>query len=201
MNLVLSFLADVAVQPDERNARLAINIATFLTVLCWIFLVLFVISRFNTDLRKRFALSLGNNVYLLLFLVPTVAMGISLYFSEGLNWLPCRLCLYQRMCIYPLSGLMLLYAFWHKSWIRYVSFVLATLGPLISAYHISIEIKGEESSFCSAETSCATVWFKSFGFLTTPGMALSASVTVLALLYMSTQVKKYGDLQVVQENS
>ncbi len=186
---IIPHLADAIIQPDESIARLIINIATYLSLLCLVFLAGFMATRYTQELRDWYKNFFGTKVFFLLWLIPTTAMSLSLTFSEYFGWPPCRLCWYQRACIYPLVIVMLIYFFHRVALWRRIGYVLAGICPFISAYHISIEIKAAESPFCSAEVSCATVWFKSLGFLTTPTMALIASLTVLVLLFMSSQLE------------
>ena len=44
------------------------------------------------------------------FLVASIATGGSLFFSETAGFIPCELCWYQRICMYPLSIITLLAA-------------------------------------------------------------------------------------------
>src|SRR6266516_3566680 len=46
----------------------------------------------------------------LAFLVAAIATGGSLFFSEIAHFVPCELCWYQRICMYPLSIVTLLAA-------------------------------------------------------------------------------------------
>src|ERR1700741_1954759 len=46
------------------------------------------------------------------FVVAAIATGGSLFFSEIAGFLPCELCWYQRICMYPMSILLLILA-WH----------------------------------------------------------------------------------------
>src|SRR5207247_107742 len=46
----------------------------------------------------------------LAFLVAAVATGGSLFFSEIAHFVPCELCWFQRICMYPLSITTLLMA-------------------------------------------------------------------------------------------
>lgn len=183
-----AFFTDAAAQPDDMNARLFVNIATFLAVLCWVFIGLFVLSCFTSSLRKRFNDAVHDKVPFLLWLIPSVAMFLSLYFSEVLGWTPCKLCWYQRACMYPLAILMLIYWFKRAAIVRRLAFVFAGVGPLISIYHIGVErLWFSESTTCDPDIPCSQVWFYSMGFLTIAGMALSAFVAVLVLLYLETK--------------
>src|SRR5262252_10760527 len=46
------------------------------------------------------------------FVVAAIATGGSLFFSQIANFPPCELCWFQRICMYPLSYLLLILA-WH----------------------------------------------------------------------------------------
>ena len=49
------------------------------------------------------------------FLVAAVAMAGSLYFSEVANYIPCRLCWFQRIAMYPLAVILLVAAIRRRS--------------------------------------------------------------------------------------
>jgi disulfide bond formation protein DsbB len=188
---IAAFFTDIAAQPRDTNASLAINITTFLTLLCWVFLAGFILSLLSKKIRTIFYDTLGDKVFFLAWLVPTVAMVFSLYFSEFLGWRPCPLCWYQRGFIYSLSLVTLIYYFKRVDILRRIGYVLATLGPLVSIYHVLLEryptLEGGPS--CDPDNPCASPWFYSMGFLTTAGMALTAAVTTGVLLYMSQKVQ------------
>lgn len=184
---IAAFFTDQAANLSETNARLAINVTTFLTILCWVFLFGFVISRFNSKLKKMFSDMFAGKLFFLAWLVPTTAMVFSLYFSEFLGWTPCQLCWYQRFFIYSLSLVTLIYYFKRIKVLRIIGYVLAAISPFISTYHLYIENSESESTFCTAEVSCAAVWFKSLGFLTIAGMALTAAITTGVLLYLTKE--------------
>ncbi|HZC29968.1 MAG TPA: disulfide bond formation protein B, partial [Gaiellaceae bacterium] len=46
------------------------------------------------------------------FVVAALATGGSLFLSEIAGFIPCELCWYQRICMYPLS-ILTLFAAWH----------------------------------------------------------------------------------------
>lgn len=196
LNRPIAYFTDSTALPSDTMAKLAINIATFLTVLCWVFIVLFMISRFVPKLKDKFGSVLGENVFFLLWLIPVVAMFMSLYFSEVLGWRPCKLCWYQRGFMYSLALLMLIYWFKRTALIRRIGYVLAGIGPIVSIYHVAVEIKPSlESLSCDPNNSCAAPWFGTLNWiipgdvgLTTAGMALTAFLTIQVLLYLSSKV-------------
>ncbi|MFN8015767.1 MAG: disulfide bond formation protein B [Acidimicrobiia bacterium] len=178
---------DTTIQPSQTQASIAVNIATFLAALCWIFLIVFIISKFSKPAKDFLTSVISGKTKLLLWLVPTVAMLFSLYFSEFLGWQPCNLCWIQRGFIYSLSFLMLVYYFKSYKTIRYVAYVFATFSSIVSTYHVLLEkYPNLESATCDPNNPCSSPWFTSIGFLTTAGMALTATITIIALLSLST---------------
>lgn len=108
----------------------------------------------------------------LVFIISFFATIGSLYFSEVKELLPCNLCWYQRMFMYPIP-LLISIARWRKdeNINLYVS-VFSGIGAIIALYHVIIQIWYIKSSTCGIETDCSTVELEYFGFLTIPMMSL-----------------------------
>jgi disulfide bond formation protein DsbB len=110
-------------------------------------------------------------------------MAGSLYFSEVAHFPPCRLCWYQRICMYPLVPILGIAAWRGDRAIRPYAAVLASIGALIAAYHVLLErYPTLESSVCEPTTPCTAIWVRRFGYLTIPAMALSAFALILTLM-------------------
>ena len=124
----------------------------------------------------------------LAFLVAAVATGGSLFFSEVAHFVPCELCWFQRICMYPLSITTLLMALAddHRA-ARYL-LPLPLVGAGVSTYHLLVEngvVKQAQACLLSAPGGCATKWINEFGFVTIPTLALTAFVLVFAALLFS----------------
>jgi disulfide bond formation protein DsbB len=124
----------------------------------------------------------------LAFLVAAVATGGSLFFSEVAHFVPCELCWYQRICMYPLSITTLLMALAddHRA-ARYL-LPLPLVGAGVSTYHLLVEngvVKQTQACLLSAPGGCATKWINEFGFVTIPTLALTAFALVFAALLLS----------------
>jgi disulfide bond formation protein DsbB len=124
----------------------------------------------------------------LAFLVAAVATGGSLFFSEVAHFIPCELCWFQRICMYPLSITTLLMALAddHRA-ARYL-LPLPLVGAGVSTYHLLVEngvVKQAQACLLSAPGGCATKWINEFGFVTIPTLALTAFVLVFAALLFS----------------
>jgi disulfide bond formation protein DsbB len=105
----------------------------------------------------------------------------SLYFSEVAHFVPCTLCWYQRVAMYPLAILTTMAAVRKDDLSVYVR-VLASVGVVISAYHWLLErFPTIDAGVCSTAVPCDLVWFEKFGFVTLPFMAFAAFSAVLAV--------------------
>lgn len=123
------------------------------------------------------------------FLVAAIATGGSLFFSEVAGFVPCELCWFQRICMYPLSILLLVLA-WHGDHraARYL-LPLPVVGAGISIYHLLVENKVvAESNACSlsAPGGCATKWIDEFGYMTIPTLALTGFLLLIGLLVLAS---------------
>lgn len=115
-------------------------------------------------------------------LVAATCMAGSLYYSEVAHFVPCKLCWYQRIAMYPLAIILTVAAFRRDRAIRPYALILALLGAAISAYHFQLQLFPEQSTFCSAEIPCTVKEVEEFGFLTIPFMAGSGFLAIAALL-------------------
>ena len=124
----------------------------------------------------------------LAFLVAAVATGGSLFFSEIAHFVPCELCWYQRICMYPLSITTLLVAIFgdHRA-ARYL-LPLPVVGAGVSIYHLLIEnnvIKEPAQCLISAPGGCGTKWINEFGYITIPTLALTGFVLLIGFLALA----------------
>ena len=124
----------------------------------------------------------------LAFLVAAVATGGSLFFSEIAHFVPCELCWFQRICMYPLSITTLLAALVADRRAARYLLPLPLVGAGVSVYHLLIE-NGvvRESNIClaSAPGGCAVKWINEFGYMTIPTLALTGFALTFALLLLA----------------
>jgi disulfide bond formation protein DsbB len=120
--------------------------------------------------------------------VTTTCLLGSLYFSEIVNYKPCRLCWFQRTMMYPLAIILIIAAL-RKDWkVKFYAVPLAAIGAVIASYHWLLErFPNIESGVCDVEVPCEFVWFELFGFVTLPFMALTAFVAVIVFTTLPTQ--------------
>jgi disulfide bond formation protein DsbB len=117
------------------------------------------------------------------FLIAAAAMAGSLYFSEVANYVPCRLCWFQRIAMYPLAVILLVAALRRDRGVRWYAIPLAALGAAVSIYHYLVEWHPQlEGDACDPTNPCSLVWFREFGFVTLALMALCGFISIIVLL-------------------
>lgn len=116
---------------------------------------------------------------LLLFLIALTATTGSLYFSEGAGWIPCKLCWFQRVFMYPQVPLVGL-ALWRRNrGIAPSVLLFCLIGMCFSLWHYSEQVyynlHPELITTCDPTgVSCVNSQILAFGYITIPMMALTA---------------------------
>jgi disulfide bond formation protein DsbB len=122
----------------------------------------------------------------LAFLVSAIATGGSLFFSETAGFIPCELCWYQRICMYPLAIVTLLAALFDDRRATRYLLPLPLVGAGVCVYHLLVEnrVVGE-SQICKFSGGCATKWIDEFGYVTIPTLALTGFALAFAFLLLA----------------
>lgn len=129
-------------------------------------------------------------IFLQLFIVLSSIFG-SLFFSEVMKFAPCNLCWYQRLCVYPMSYIILTGLFLKSSdTVKYL-LPFSVSGLFISIYHnlvyykfITVIVPCAESAPCSAQQ---LNWL---GFVTIPMLSFLTFFLLLALNIMTIMISK-----------
>jgi disulfide bond formation protein DsbB len=122
------------------------------------------------------------------FLVAAVATGGSLFFSQVAGYVPCELCWFQRICMYPLSLLALSLAFYGDYRAARYLLPFPVVGAGVSIYHVLVEngvVKQTSACLVSAPGGCATKWINEFGYMTIPTLALTGFVLLIGFLALA----------------
>lgn len=121
----------------------------------------------------------------LCWLLVSVSTTISVFFSYVLEFEPCVLCWYQRICLFPLIFILAagLFPVLDRSVVKY-ALPLATVGALIAFYHTLLYagIIPESIQPCSQGVSCTEKYIELFGFVSIPMLSFFAFITIIALL-------------------
>lgn len=109
----------------------------------------------------------------------------SLYLSEIVHLIPCKLCWYQRIAMYPLAILLPVAAWRKDNGFRLYGTVLAVIGLGIAVWHRLMQAYPSlDSGACAAVgPPCSSPYITEFGFVTIPYMAISSFALILALLW------------------
>ncbi len=124
------------------------------------------------------------NIVLLCFVIASIASLGSLFFSEIMKFVPCSMCWYQRIFMYPLVFIFLVNMLCpDKNVIKY-SLPLVLIGLIISIYHnlLMWDIIPERIVPCVSGIPCSTVYINWFNFITIPLLSLSAYFGIFILL-------------------
>jgi disulfide bond formation protein DsbB len=104
----------------------------------------------------------------------------SLYFSEVLQFIPCTLCWYQRILMYPMV-ILLGIAFYHQDYkiTRYV-LPISILGVFISGYHYALQKVPALKAFemCASGVPCSGEYINWLGFITIPLLSFISFVII-----------------------
>lgn len=137
--------------------------------------------------REAAARLLGNRAIWLAWAVAAVATVGSLIYSEVAHFVPCRLCWFQRIFMYPLSIVLLVGAIRKELAVRYYALPLSLIGLAISIYHYVMQVfPSLEGGACDPLNPCSARYVEVFGFISIPFMAGAGFtlISVLALSYM-----------------
>ncbi len=111
-----------------------------------------------------------------------IAMLGSLYFSQVRGYVPCELCWYQRILMYPLTVVLAVGLLRKDNNLTLFVLPLSSLGFLVALYHYLLEKTDIFPAHeCSAGVSCTAVWINWFGFITIPFLSLVA-FTIITLM-------------------
>jgi len=116
-------------------------------------------------MQSRSSSALDRNAWLLAFawLVALVATLGSLYYSEVRNFIPCTLCWYQRIAMYPLVFILGIATWRNDAQIRPYALTLSLLGLFWSGYHLlELWMPGLAPSVCKGPIPCNVEYMPSF---------------------------------------
>jgi disulfide bond formation protein DsbB len=118
------------------------------------------------------------------FLVASIATLGSLFFSEIMNFVPCSMCWYQRIFMYPLVLIFLINLLYPDDKLFKYSFPLVITGLSLSIYHnlLMFGLISEDLVPCVKGVPCSTVYINWLGFITIPLLSFIAYAILFILL-------------------
>jgi len=120
------------------------------------------------------------------FLVAAIATGGSLFFSEIAGFVPCELCWFQRICMYPLSLLTLFIAAHGDHRVARYLLPFPIIGAGVSIYHLLVENHVVATPLaCQIGAGCTVKWINEFGYMTIPTLALTGFALLIGFLALA----------------
>mgnify|MGYP001279233508 CR=1 FL=1 len=110
----------------------------------------------------------------------------SIFFSHVMEFAPCVLCWYQRICLFPLVIILAKGLFpFDKAVIKY-SLPLAVCGWFIAAYHTLLYsgIIPQEMQPCAKGVSCTEKYIELFGIFSIPMLSLLGFSSIISILLL-----------------
>jgi disulfide bond formation protein DsbB len=83
--------------------------------------------------------------------------------------------------MYPLALMMSIAAFSRDRRVWNYVVPQASIGLLVSLYHIQLQAFPDQSSFCDAYNPCSAKWVEALGFVTIPMMAATSFALIIGL--------------------
>lgn len=127
----------------------------------------------------------SNQIFLYIaWLVSIIATFGSLYFSEISGFIPCELCWYQRIFMYPLVLILGIGTFQNDLAVKKYVLPLAVIGWSISLFHyLEQKVPGfAKIKPCTDGVPCNTEYINWFGFITIPFLALTAFTFIIVFI-------------------
>lgn len=113
------------------------------------------------------------------------ALG-SLVLSEIMGLVPCVLCWYQRILLYPLVVILFVAIIRKDRGVYHYVWPFSALGMVFAFYHFLIQ-KGvitEALVPCKFGVSCTTKYFEYFGFINIPFLSLAAFAFITFCIFL-----------------
>ena len=118
------------------------------------------------------------------FLLSAACVVMSLVYSEYFGLVPCSLCWFQRIFIYPQAVLFFFAALRKDYGVWLYSIALSILGGIIALYQHYIQMVGESPLPCPAGGGdCVKRIIFEFGYITFPLISFSAFVFLIVLMF------------------
>ena len=128
-------------------------------------------------------LLVGSSRHIALLAAWTATCG-SLFFSEVLGWVPCLLCWYQRILMYPLAVVLAVGILRRDRGLAAYVLPLSLTGICVSLYHyLLIKTDWFPPPACISGVPCTVDYLNWLGFVNIPFLALTAFVIISIMMF------------------
>ncbi|MRH43574.1 disulfide bond formation protein B [Aquibacillus halophilus] len=120
------------------------------------------------------------------WVVSVIATLGSLYFSEIRGFIPCELCWYQRILMYPLTLILGIGTFQNDPSVKKIVLPMAVIGWCISLFHyLEQKVPGfAPIKPCASGVPCSAEYINWLGFITIPFLALTAFTLIIISMFI-----------------
>lgn len=163
-------------------------ILSVLTILGQIAIIGLIIAH----LAKKDLPFIKSRVLLLSFLTALGAMLGSLFYSKIVGYEPCVLCWYQRIFMFPQVFILGLALIKKDFSVLVYTRILSAVGLIVSGYQSLLQMNlVPDLGGCNAvgATSCAKIYFLTFGYITLPLMGFTAFLLIFLLSLYNKSTK------------
>ena len=148
---------------------------------------------------KRITFWQQYGAYLALAPALTAMLG-SLYYSEIAGFIPCTLCWYQRILMYPLPLIIVVGILKQDEYLPYYVLPFSVIGIGVSSYHYLVQ-RGvfTHPAACAVGIPCNLSYVNYFGFVTIPFMALVTFTMITIIMAVTGWAYTQGDIQISED--
>lgn len=164
--------------PLLGTATLGLNILTIIGVI--VYFLSFKARK--TSLIGKISSYLSKHAVILGFVVATLATLASLFLSEIVLFIPCKLCWYQRIFMYPQVIILGLGLYLNDKYAKLYALIFSVIGFIIALYHVLLQFYPGIFPCSDEIANCALKQFSYYGYITIPVMSLSSFAALIVIL-------------------
>lgn len=133
-----------------------------------------------------------NKSLLISWIAALIATLGSLYFSEVMHFIPCTLCWYQRIFMYPLAIMLGIAVYRNDLDIYKYVLPLSVIGMLVSGYHTLLQKLPflQRFEMCTSGVPCSKDYINWLGFITIPILAFIAFTIITISMVIVARSQK-----------
>lgn len=126
------------------------------------------------------------------WMISILGLICSVFFAEMLHYEPCRLCWYQRICLFPMVWILGRAAYKDDAQIVPYTLPIAGLGALLAFYQVlGIFIPSlHKHGLCGYKTDCSEHLIELWGFLSFPLVSLVGFILLCLFLWIARYPSK-----------
>lgn len=174
--------------PLASSASVILSLGTILCQIAVVVLAALALRGKNDNPLADFA---AKRAVPIAFLVALAATLGSFFYSGVVGFVPCALCWYQRICLFPQVIILGIASVRKDKRAAEYGIALSAIGALLALYNYYIQFGGSPFISCGAgsgETSCAIRYFVEFGYITIPMMSFTVFALLLALFLLEKRL-------------